>query len=245
MALTGSSPRVRGPPPPRWSWATSTTAHPRACGDHRGCLPGPPQSAGSSPRVRGPRALGERHGARERLIPARAGTTGPSVQAADAGAAHPRACGDHGRSQPRATASAGSSPRVRGPPWRGWRRGSQAAAHPRACGDHGAMPLPRRGRAGSSPRVRGPPAQSDPDAYVRRLIPARAGTTCALSRAVCATAAHPRACGDHPHPRRRPPAPVRLIPARAGTTPLRSITIRPRPAHPRACGDHARRPRAG
>ena len=50
--------------------------------------------------------------------------------------------------------------------------------------------------------------------------------------------AHPRACGENRHLRRRRNQPQRLIPARAGkTSSTRSPPARPR-AHPRACGEN-------
>ena len=113
--ITGSSPRVRGPQIRRLrdemrgrliparagttcgsrTSSASTTAHPRACGDHLAGASTPTASDGSSPRVRGPLPQLRATGSATRLIPARAGTTEPGLARHAQHPAHPRACGDH------------------------------------------------------------------------------------------------------------------------------------------------------
>ena len=111
----GSSPRGRGPLADRQrcllarrliparagttrtaTWAPrSTSAHPRAGGDHPHCGAHPVLEPGSSPRGRGPRHPEVRDVALGRLIPARAGTTGRLQGLRCRWRAHPRAGGDH------------------------------------------------------------------------------------------------------------------------------------------------------
>ena len=157
--------------------STRTTAHPRACGEniidgfHKVVLDG------SSPRVRGkqhPAGAGRR---RRRLIPARAGKTGPRTPTRGAAPAHPRACGENHAGVGLLSDQVGSSPRVRGKhrgsflglggggliPARAGktagvvRRLPRPQAHPRACGENVAAGLCGGGAEGSSPRVRGKP----------------------------------------------------------------------------------------
>jgi len=196
--LYGSSPRVRGPrgdrprgaARPRLIPARAGTtvrarrkgsrspAHPRACGDHGNRCRDSGGHCGSSPRVRGPPSDSHSRVAGMRLIPARAGTTPHGASVALSDAAHPRACGDHPDWTRAIAPTAGSSPRVRGPPRsspspRDPRRLIPAragttparparpparAAHPRACGDHSSSGVKTWGMIGSSPRVRGPRA---------------------------------------------------------------------------------------
>ena len=131
-------------------------------------------------------------------------------------------------------------------------------AHPRRCGDHMVWASLAGCGMGSSPQVRGPPIPYRSVSQVGRLIPAGAGTTCALTHDPAGIAAHPRRCGDHPSsvhislsrpgssPQVRGPltplyetvAQGRLIPAGAGTTSMARGTGRPSRAHPRRCGDH-------
>ncbi len=217
-ACYGSSPRGRGPrcpddrsavgagliPARAGTTAASrdpsarTWAHPRAGGDHAApALPARGRS-GSSPRGRGPPAERDRQGQRRRLIPARAGTTGPRPPIPTRTPAHPRAGGDHSWAVITGSAASGSSPRGRGPhaermhhPRRGrliparagttTRRGDHRRgrrAHPRAGGDHAGMDGGKDAVKGSSPRGRGPLRYPSDDERCHRLIPARAGTTC-------------------------------------------------------------------
>ena len=111
----GSSPRVRGKPaelprghsPVRLIPARAgktraghrgtvrSRAHPRACGEN--CTPrrGGRAGNGSSPRVRGKQTPYRRRLDAGRLIPARAGKTGPAHAACSPARAHPRACGEN------------------------------------------------------------------------------------------------------------------------------------------------------
>ena len=88
--------------------------HPRACGANHLLADIADNTAGSSPRVRGKPGWGRKRKAYLRIIPARAGQTGPPPGEAGEGPDHPRACGANLVSSLTGTSLAGSSPRVRG-----------------------------------------------------------------------------------------------------------------------------------
>ena len=111
----GSSPRARGTPQhldrqaaverfiPAGAGNTRPTAaprartpvHPRGRGEH--CSSGLPGglSGGSSPRARGTPRQGQQRADRRRFIPAGAGNTAPTTEAAAARTVHPRGRGEH------------------------------------------------------------------------------------------------------------------------------------------------------
>ena len=111
---------------------------------------------------------------------------------------------------------------------------------------------------GSSPRGRGKPSRVVSVAARVRLIPARAGKTCAGMRSTRRRPAHPRAGGENfcdcmntrggfgssPRGRGKPresphrPGAHRLIPARAGKTRAPLLRKAPIAAHPRAGGEN-------
>ena len=170
----GSSPRVRGRPARRRNSAHTRGlipasagqtyrvlldlwrgwAHPRECGADT-CMAQPRLIwRGSSPRVRGRLSHQTRGSHRPGLIPASAGQTPHNVHRMGQRGAHPRECGADCASRPPPGLVVGSSPRVRGRPYR-WhddhhRRGlipasagqtpssgrcaQNAGAHPRECG---------------------------------------------------------------------------------------------------------------
>ena len=126
------------------------------------------------------------------------------------------------------------------------------------CGENGSGRSRWLSRVGSSPHVRGKPLLLTSALAPRRLIPARAGKTCAEGRAGPPSRAHPRACGENtgtsggpsspygssPRVRGKPRArrlrirPPRLIPARAGKTGWGPLVPGATWAHPRACGEN-------
>ena len=131
-------------------------------------------------------------------------------------------------------------------------------AHPRAGGENPVANRQQELEWGSSPRGRGKLTAQPSSLPLRRLIPARAGKTCALGLAQGMASAHPRAGGenhdvnfdevysDGSSPRGRGKQAVeaealvgeRLIPARAGkTTQCKVHSIQCR-AHPRAGGEN-------
>ena len=197
--------------------------HPRACGANHLLADNADNTAGSSPRVRGKPGWGRKRKAYLRIIPARAGQTGPPPGEAGEGPDHPRACGANARPTGHHDGLSGSSPRVRGKRCPAIRvvtrmriipaRAGQTARsrcrcrtardHPRACGANGHGQHVTVDVRGSSPRVRGklrrPPAKTP----VTRIIPARAGQTSPPCRDCRAHPDHPRACGANSSTRPR------------------------------------------
>ena len=199
------------------SRGSSHPAHPRACGEnylHCGHRSG---AGGSSPRVRGKPVGTVCPRASRRLIPARAGKTGPGRGRASATGAHPRACGENHRRTSENPQRFGSSPRVRGKqhaaPGRNIHNGliparagktrfrasniSGCTAHPRACGENRGVRGSRALGRGSSPRVRGKRVPGGPHCLDHGLIPARAGKTTPPPPRRSGRPAHPRACGEN------------------------------------------------
>ena len=174
LALSGSSPRVRGKHggmpfqpcerriiPARAGQTTSSPTspttppdHPRACGANLAGAGNARRTCGSSPRVRGKQALRRERLAKGRIIPARAGQTS------------------------RCTLTVASRP-----------------DHPRACGANGRVPEIAWTDDGSSPRVRGKRRRHSPLPSPVRIIPARAGQTQDQQGTMTDSPDHPRACG--------------------------------------------------
>ena len=195
----------------------TSPAHPRSRGEH---LPGPEcraAVAGSSPLARGAHGLQRVGHPRQRLIPARAGSTATCTPTSARRRAHPRSRGEHtweaftplnrdgssplargalpaaggGRQGARLIpARAGSTP-SRPPRW--WRR----PAHPRSRGEHLTPGTLDGNTAGSSPLARGALAPADDLGLLVGLIPARAGSTSASRWSRCPPRAHPRSRGEH------------------------------------------------
>ena len=172
-------------------------AHPRACGENSEYEVFGISERGSSPRMRGKRIRLQVGGDSARLIPAHAGKTWGSLSAARPSRAHPRACGENGTVADKAVYVFGSSPRMRGKPFRLceqtfydglipahagktsllYPHRCARKAHPRACGENTLENLEKRGVHGSSPRMRGKPRLKDSCARRWGLIPAHAGKT--------------------------------------------------------------------
>ena len=153
-----------------------------------------------------------------RLIPARAGKTGPPSPPTRPAKAHPRACGENAPGLDLADPESGSSPRVRGKPRprrprvvparlipaRAGKTGAlrpgegSRRAHPRACGENFVAFGADVWSKGSSPRVRGKLAGHAGRVDGPGLIPARAGKTPHRRVRRPTPPAHPRACGENP-----------------------------------------------
>ena len=130
---------------------------------------------GSSPRMRGARARRYRFRSDRGIIPAYAGSTVLGRKRALLWRDHPRVCGEHDASTETSRLRSGSSPRMRGAPWRSSTRPSsrwiipayagstrrtaprirQAWDHPRVCGEHPGLEREPIVLGGSSPRMRG------------------------------------------------------------------------------------------
>ena len=153
----------------------STGAHPHVCGEH---LPAGQEAmarAGSSPRMRGTLGATRRLMMAGGLIPTYAGNTFFLALLSRRWRAHPHVCGEHGHNNLKPSATAGSSPRMRGTPRGKSKRrvgmgliptyaGNTLAtsdspqvvwAHPHVCGEHARRCSLRPNRRGSSPRMRG------------------------------------------------------------------------------------------
>ena len=203
--IKGSSPRVRGsrdqakiiwseagiipagagltPSYPRQKHATRD--HPRGCGAHQREPFGDYQGSGSSPRVRGSLSTDFRSKTCKGIIPAGAGLTFAFGRGAASTGDHPRGCGAHSVYVLQGDISKGSSPRVRGSPFRpvvlesvpgiipagaGLTDADQhqpalVRDHPRGCGAHSRSLSTAVTSQGSSPRVRGSP----PDGRQRQV----------------------------------------------------------------------------
>ena len=171
-----------------------------------------------------------------RIIPARAGPTGPTATKAATRPDHPRSCGANLFARVQISDIRGSSPLVRGQPCIVRCHPGISEDHPRSCGGQLCMSCDFH----ETPRI----------------IPARAGPTRDFSATECPGTDHPRSCGANAvcdigcklccgsSPLVRGQLNVflgffhqlRIIPARAGPTPF----LRPRPGfmpdHPRSCG---------
>ena len=150
-----------------------------------------------------------------RIIPASAGQTTSSNQAAAPATDHPRECGANEQMPDLYNEMDGSSPRVRGKPavyleipvldriipasagQTSCRNGvwEPTADHPRECGANPRLRAIGPICCGSSPRVRGKLVVHQPLQAHRRIIPASAGQTGHGWRSFVVLADHPRECG--------------------------------------------------
>ncbi len=192
---------------------------------------------------------------------------------------HPRSRGEHDVEAVAHTLRNGSSPLARGAhfdvsrvtlvgriiPARAGstrhptRTPSTGRDHPRSRGEHVTSPVVSSMRTASSPLARGARAELGLRPSLGRIIPARAGSTAAVSATRSPAGDHPRSRGEHDLVGNRVPdlsgssplargaltkgfimtARRRIIPARAGSTVPRSPS---RPAgtdHPRSRGEHS------
>ena len=154
--------------------------HPRACGEHGVHSLFPVALVGSSPRMRGTHVVVREPVCTSRFIPAHAGNTESRVRSGRGDAVHPRACGEHVRTETSQAYNSGSSPRMRGtledqtiarkkfrfiPAHAGntikeEEDSTRPAVHPRACGEHHGCASGCSRTYGSSPRMRGTPLTS-------------------------------------------------------------------------------------
>ena len=215
-------------------------------------------TGGSSPLARGLRIQFGPFMLERGIIPARAGFTARAGSPTDAARDHPRSRGVYCRAWGIANVLVGSSPLARGLRWtvKGARRPrgiipARAGFTARrrrcasACGDHprsrGVYPTSCqivRSKWGSSPLARGLHFRAQRVRVHGRIIPARAGFTCAEGARGPPSQDHPRSRGVYPRSGAtpgpsegssplarglpgRPAAPARalgIIPARAGFT---------------------------
>ena len=195
VIANGSSPRVRGTGrigndscgerrfipacagnrPARSTTRSSSTVHPRVCGEQAITATPDPCTNGSSPRVRGTEN-GVRHpGHRARFIPACAGNSCDSRRRSAYRTVHPRVCGEQASTDTRICCISGSSPRVRGTVGRWWWVRAISPVHPRVCREQNKARDQHSINDGSSPRVRGTVPNVSDWHCVSRFIPACAG----------------------------------------------------------------------
>ncbi len=217
---------------------------------------------GSSPLARGLPPTESWVDGWSRIIPARAGFTGPRTLRMSWPADHPRSRGVYTDGTWTAQIHQGSSPLARGlrvhrrapggctgiiPARAGFTLGAcqlvaRAGDHPRSRGVYGLAAASQASGVGSSPLARGLRSVCAPPAGPARIIPARAGFTCGLRPCGRQRADHPRSRGVYvlsgPLPFTRP-----------GSSPLaRGLRLRSRPLrrarrdHPRSRGVYASRP---
>ncbi len=159
-----------------------------------------------------------------------------------------------GMAYPRIIPAPAGNTRPRRTPWK------NPTDHPRACGEHSLVKSPRRSDNGSSPRLRGTLLRCSSPASPSRIIPAPAGNTSQGNAYDLQVSDHPRACGEHPLPRRAkrgrfgssprlrgtlvPHSQLgfrrRIIPAPAGNTSAPQPNAATHQDHPRACGEHGK-----
>ena len=200
----------------RTSSSVPRSVHPRVCGEQSLIHSAISSLYGSSPRVRGTDRSSVGGGSRRRFIPACAGNSDNRRAALTPVPVHPRVCGEQPPCSIGDTATAGSSPRVRGtvvgielaislwrfiPACAGNRTRSPPLAcrrpvHPRVCGEQRADETMGAIRTGSSPRVRGTVPFCRPGKTRRRFIPACAGNSYVSGTILRLPSVHPRVCGE-------------------------------------------------
>ena len=171
----GIIPAYAGNTRSRWDSSSLGWDHPRVCGEHVSCSATTEPVVGSSPRMRGTPDVHEFAARVGGIIPAYAGNTGLCCfQLASIGD-HPRVCGEHTRIEFYCGLGVGSSPRMRGTPFRITEIDGQVGIipayagntpclmyslipyrdHPRVCGEHKFGGALFSSHIGSSPRMRG------------------------------------------------------------------------------------------
>ncbi len=263
----GSSPLARGLPSPGWvvpahggiiparaGFTTSrrprtrrTPDHPRSRGVYVVVSAGDSPLAGSSPLARGLPVLVAESGGCVRIIPARAGFTGPFRRAEEWRPDHPRSRGVYGHLVLAGHQHLGSSPLARGlhdrvdqhvrvpriiPARAGFTDRTAAPAmmsadHPRSRGVYGLNPGPEGGGPGSSPLARGLHRVSQCMMAPFRIIPARAGFTSVTSFRWLFRTDHPRSRGVYFPCQGRPCAGSGSSPLARGLR-LDPLDVRPR-----------------
>ena len=191
------------------------TDHPRVCGGRVSKPSRRRAISPSSPRVRGTRRRPGGLLLQERIIPACAGDAPFRSSARPGRPDHPRVCGGRFFMSRIASATSGSSPRVRGTlVGRNQRRAAariipacagdaypardpaeKPPDHPRVCGGRSAATSETAPITGSSPRVRGTRLPSLAAALCGRIIPACAGDALSAPTVTMLMADHPRVCG--------------------------------------------------
>ena len=253
-------------------------AHPRSRGENFASTVPMVLAGGSSPLTRGKPIFIACNFHECGLIPAHAGKTHLDALTASVLGAHPRSRGENLSWLARLVSGQGSSPLTRGklgmvregmfaagliPAHAGKtrknrRRMKRWPAHPRSRGENAQRPDRWERASGSSPLTRGKRPKQSTEFLVLGLIPAHAGKTEAVRRALQSSEAHPRSRGENgqrsaayfavqgssPLTRGKPGGSVMgrvaegLIPAHAGKTRIRVCCPGCGWAHPRSRGEN-------
>ena len=222
-------------------------------------LAAPFAESGSSPRMRGTPPNTWPVGTEVGIIPACAGNTKTLSCSTTALRDHPRVCGEHAWVFSAPSMALGSSPRVRGTPYKKLlcypysgiipacagntcivlEQCALVWDHPRVCGEHFHEGKTNGVFQGSSPRVRGTQDAGRRGQGRDGIIPACAGNTYRAAGSYSPSGDHPRVCGEHLSFQ---PCAV----ANGGSSPrvrgtlrfigLGAVDIRD---HPRVCGEHS------
>ena len=201
----------------RWSACRRAGArdHPRSRGVYLTHGLAPTARTGSSPLARGLLGAGCASRGRNRIIPARAGFTGPPHHRSSPSPDHPRSRGVYYDQGTREEIRDGSSPLARGlrqhPPTRHTATGiiparagftpspasptSSSRDHPRSRGVYYPLPTEADLEKGSSPLARGLPRRREDAHHRPGIIPARAGFTHTAEITGCTYEDHPRSRG--------------------------------------------------
>ena len=188
------------------------------CGEHHSSSSATHCKLGSSPHVRGALADVVGCGRSRGIIPACAGSTPRTARCRRCVRDHPRMCGEHMGVKRVAKAFGGSSPHVRGAPYRLFNMSFAIWDHPRMCGEHSSLPAVPIPSSGSSPHVRGAPIRTG-------YWDGRAWD-------------HPRMCGEHPS------LTASCVLEKGSSPHVRGAPGCPVPPrwliwdHPRMCGEH-------
>ncbi len=216
IAAPGSSPRVRGTRNTRYDESHNGRFIPACAGNAGQYRMTRSPHDGSSPRVRGTRFAQTWQAARLRFIPACAGNALCRLRYQAGISVHPRVCGERFRNDPSELIHFGSSPRVRGTPFKpcelvlhrrfipacagnappALRGCGSVSVHPRVCGERAPDGKLSSLQYGSSPRVRGTLVLQIHPASRYRFIPACAGNAAMLMKMLTSGAVHPRVCGE-------------------------------------------------
>ena len=191
--------------------------HPRSRGEHGVSWLALACARGSPPLARGALINFLNHVIRQRITPARAGSTAPLLRRCLGDADHPRSRGEHGAGLYSCPHGLGSPPLARGAPQSTTAavvgdgitparagstvQGSNATVphrdHPRSRGEHHECVPSFVLIVGSPPLARGAPRMPLFMPEALGITPARAGSTTSSPRTTRATADHPRSRGEH------------------------------------------------
>ena len=154
---------------------------------------------------------------KNRITPADAGKTMPTLTKSLTYGDHPRGCGENAKQRERIQGDLGSPPRMRGKPLfcvmiyktlgitpadagktcKKCSQFSQYRDHPRGCGENADDFAACADQKGSPPRMRGKRFERYSGSQAERITPADAGKTCLTVTRAIGIWDHPRGCGEN------------------------------------------------